>query len=332
MATFAHSTYDTSSYSTFRPTYGHRLLFIIESYSRGGAHPTTNASGQKRVALDLGCGSGQVTKMLAESFDEVIGADASSGMIEQARNDAADETKWDPTLAAKVKFVVSRAEDIHTHVQPNSVDLVTAGQAAHWFDQTLIWLAMEKVLKPGGTVAFWSYASFFIVGHPELTSMIAEFSLGDDSLGPFWQQPGTSIIHSRLRDIAFPKSSNWNSAQATRIDFQGPHHLSDEGEIRHLELSELEATLASGAESLVGEVTTDVLLRKKLTWDGMKAYFRTWSAYHSYQEKYPEQTGPGKDGDIVDQFVDGLKEKLSECENGVEVDWPIYSMMIRKAI
>lgn len=122
MATFSQKGFDSSSYHTFRPAYGNSILSIVLAYAKC----TGPASTGRRIALDLGCGTGQGTKQLAEYFDEVIGADASSVMIDTGRSEL---VYWDDqTLASRVKFLVSSTEDIASHLEPQSVILITAGE------------------------------------------------------------------------------------------------------------------------------------------------------------------------------------------------------------
>lgn len=99
-----------------------------------------------------------------------------------------------------------------------------------------------------------------------------------------------------------------------------------------MSLNDLKTTFASG--SAPPDVTTDVLIGRETTFDDLKPYFRTWSAVHRYHEKHPEdkgRIGRGKHGDIVDRFVEEMKDKLPEHTAEVEIEWPIYMMMVKKA-
>lgn len=44
-----------------------------------------------------------------------------------------------------------------TGLPPACVDLVTAAQAAHWFDLHAFYQEARRVLRPGGILAIWSY-------------------------------------------------------------------------------------------------------------------------------------------------------------------------------
>src|SRR5262245_19348484 len=58
-------------------------------------------SAARTRALDFGCGVGRITRALAEYFDEVVGVDVASSMIERARALNADRPRC--------RFVLNRA-------------------------------------------------------------------------------------------------------------------------------------------------------------------------------------------------------------------------------
>jgi ubiquinone/menaquinone biosynthesis C-methylase UbiE len=53
-----------------------------------------------------------------------------------------------------IEYKVASAENL-SFIQSNSVDMVTAGQAAHWFNQDKAFPEIARILKPGGTLAFF---------------------------------------------------------------------------------------------------------------------------------------------------------------------------------
>jgi ubiquinone/menaquinone biosynthesis C-methylase UbiE len=96
-------------------------------------------------AIDLGCGSGQLTLTLAGTVDSVIGVDVSQKMIDLLAANAS---------AAGVANVDGRATPIeHLTVEPASVDLVVSNYALHHLrdaDKALAVQRASKWLKPGG--------------------------------------------------------------------------------------------------------------------------------------------------------------------------------------
>lgn len=50
------------------------------------------------------------------------------------------------------------------------------------------------------------YAEFFLPDYPTLRPMISEYSNGRDSLGPYWEQPGRSIVEQMVSAL---RASTW---------------------------------------------------------------------------------------------------------------------------
>jgi ubiquinone/menaquinone biosynthesis C-methylase UbiE len=96
-------------------------------------------------AVDLGCGSGQLTLTLARSVDSVIGVDVSQRMIDLLAANA---------RGAGVTNVDGRATPIeHLTVERASVDLVVSNYALHHLRDADKELAVQRAalwLKPGG--------------------------------------------------------------------------------------------------------------------------------------------------------------------------------------
>ena len=122
---------------------------ILEQHRSGG--------GQFDTLLDVGCGPGLATFSLAPHFKQTIGLDPSDGMLSTARSMISSADKADE---GQIRFAVSTAEELGSNLTPpiadNSVDLITAANAAHWFDMSGFWPAAARVLKPGGSVALWT--------------------------------------------------------------------------------------------------------------------------------------------------------------------------------
>ncbi len=97
--------------------------------------------------LDVGCGTGIVTKHLADYYQNIAGTDKEGGMIEVAKQ---YNTK-------NLSFIVTSAENLP--FRDNSFDLVTVAAAYHWFDYDLAGKEIYRVLKPDGKLCvFWKYA------------------------------------------------------------------------------------------------------------------------------------------------------------------------------
>jgi SAM-dependent methyltransferase len=89
--------------------------------------------------LDLGAGTGLLSGVLVAAGHEMVAADPAPEMPEQ--------------LTARlpgVAVVAAAAEQLP--LAAVSVDVVIAGQAAHWFDPAAAAAEMRRVLRPGGVV------------------------------------------------------------------------------------------------------------------------------------------------------------------------------------
>jgi ubiquinone/menaquinone biosynthesis C-methylase UbiE len=96
-------------------------------------------------AVDLGCGSGQLTLTLAEHVDHVLAVDVSSRMIDLLVANA---------KAAGLSNIEGRATPIeHLDIEPGSVDVIVSNYALHHLHDSDKLLAVQRSatwLKPGG--------------------------------------------------------------------------------------------------------------------------------------------------------------------------------------
>ncbi|XP_029386890.1 putative methyltransferase DDB_G0268948 [Echeneis naucrates] len=101
------------------------------------------------LAVDLGCGTGQNSRLLAPHFEEVVGIDISECQLEEAK-----AVQGYPN----VKYRKGTAEELP--FADGSVDLLAAASAAHWFDQSRFLAEASRVLKPRGCIALVGYATY----------------------------------------------------------------------------------------------------------------------------------------------------------------------------
>lgn len=95
--------------------------------------------------LDVGCGPGSLTLLLAGSFEEAVGLDADADMLGEAARLAA--------LAGigRCRWVHRRAEELPAGL--GRFRLVTFAQSFHWFDRARVAGAVRGMLEPGGACA-----------------------------------------------------------------------------------------------------------------------------------------------------------------------------------
>jgi SAM-dependent methyltransferase len=118
---------------------------VAESYDRGRpGYPRAAVEwlvgpGGKSV-LELGAGTGKLTRTLVELGHDVHATDPDEAMLDVLRRNLPD-----------VRATVGSAEQIPA---PDlSYDVVVAGQAFHWFDLDKALPEIARVLNPGGTLA-----------------------------------------------------------------------------------------------------------------------------------------------------------------------------------
>ena len=95
------------------------------------------------AALDAGCGTGRVTRLLAERLPEgrVIGVDGSQAMVAEARERLAD-------LAPRVTV---RQGDLLELELDEPVDLIVSTATFHWIlDHDTLFRRLNAALRPGG--------------------------------------------------------------------------------------------------------------------------------------------------------------------------------------
>ncbi|MFG1606267.1 class I SAM-dependent methyltransferase [Actinoplanes sp. NPDC049265] len=87
--------------------------------------------------LDVGCGPGKLTTLLAPHFAEAVGVDADPGMIEVA---AANHPR--------ISWHRVNAEDLPAGL--GTFRCVTFAQSFHWMDQPLVAARVRDMIEPGG--------------------------------------------------------------------------------------------------------------------------------------------------------------------------------------
>ena len=173
--TFAdHFSGVSAAYAAFRPRYPDALFDFL-----AGAAPAREA------AWDCATGNGQAALGLARHFARVIATDASDAQIAHA------------TPHPRITYRVAVAD--RSGLGDGSVDLVTVAQAAHWLDRPRFYAEAQRVLRPAGVIALWSYWDFTIA--PEIDPMLRVFH--KETVGPFWP-PERKLTEDRYRTIDFP--------------------------------------------------------------------------------------------------------------------------------
>jgi SAM-dependent methyltransferase len=162
------------AYSRFRPDYPDDLARLLGDIAPG-----------RSVALDVGCGTGQFTRQLAAQFETVVGTDPSADQIDHAQ------------AYERVRYEVGPAERID--LPDRSVDLITAAQAAHWFDLPAFYEQVRRVAVPEGLLALISYGIAQL--EPGLNDRFLTFY--HDEVERFWP-PERKLVDEGYAGIDFP--------------------------------------------------------------------------------------------------------------------------------
>ncbi|XP_076602279.1 putative methyltransferase DDB_G0268948 [Chaetodon auriga] len=111
------------------------------------------------LAVDVGCGSGQGTVLLAKHFASVVGTDVSPAQVEMALQHAKEPN---------ITYRQCAAEELP--FADSSVDLMTAMSAFHWFDRPRFLQEAHRILKPRGCMALLNYTIDMELSHPDCCS------------------------------------------------------------------------------------------------------------------------------------------------------------------
>ena len=126
------------AYVKYRPDYPVELLNLLRE--KAGLH-------EGSIIADIGSGTGISAEMFVRNGLTLYGIEPNSAMREAAEKflenydcfHSIDATAEETTLA------------------DNSVDVIIAGQAFHWFDREGTKQEFQRILKPGGSIAlFWN--------------------------------------------------------------------------------------------------------------------------------------------------------------------------------
>jgi SAM-dependent methyltransferase len=176
MSTFPdHFSGVAGAYAEHRPRYPDRLFaWLAEVALRRG------------LAWDCATGSGQAAVALADHFDRVIATDASEAQIAAA------------VPHPRVEYRVSPAES--SGLAPASADLITVGQALHWFDRPAFYAEARRVLRPVGVLAAWTYG-LSSLGDPAADAALSRFY--SETVGPYWPSE-RALVDAGYRAMDFP--------------------------------------------------------------------------------------------------------------------------------
>jgi ubiquinone/menaquinone biosynthesis C-methylase UbiE len=137
------------------------------------------------LVWDVGCGNGQASLALAHHFQRIHASDPSAEQIANAPQDP------------RITWRVESAEICS--LRNHSVDLVTAAQAFHWFNQARFCAEANRVLRPGGVVAVWCYG----MSRVDAAVDAVFHELYEARLGDYWPHERRHVENG-YRALPFP--------------------------------------------------------------------------------------------------------------------------------
>ena len=142
------------NYLKYRPSYPAAIIPLLESEC--GLTPET-------LVADVGSGTGFMTEMFLSHGNRVIGVEPNAEM----------RSAGDRLLTKYPNFSSMNATAEATTLLDQSIDLIVAGQAFHWFDRRKTKIEFTRILKPGGwVVLIWNgfrvESSALVRGYQEL--------------------------------------------------------------------------------------------------------------------------------------------------------------------
>ena len=133
MDTLSRFSNRVENYIKYRPDYpGEIVTFLKQS----------GLLTQESTIADIGSGTGISAQLFLNNGNLVYGVEPNKEMRAAAEKQ----------LAGFKNFISIDAAAEHTRLKSNSINLIVAGQAFHWFDKEKSRNEFKRILKPGGAV------------------------------------------------------------------------------------------------------------------------------------------------------------------------------------
>lgn len=127
-------------------------------------------AGTPRTVLDIGCGTGDITRPLAPLVDQIDAVDVATTMLAHARTLPGGD---DP----RIRWLAGAFED--TPLDP-PYGLAIAGESLHWLDWERAFPRLRAVLRPHAPLALVSRDHTRVPWWEELAAVIPRYSTNHD--------------------------------------------------------------------------------------------------------------------------------------------------------
>lgn len=160
---------------------------------------------REMVIADIGCGTGISSELFLKNGNSVIGVEPNDAMREAAIEYLKSYRNFRPVIAT--------AEA--TTLDDNSIDMVLAGQAFHWFDLEKTKREFKRILKPNGFVALmWNERQLdtteylkeyeeFLVKYSTDYSVVRHDRFDDGVLEKYFDCEVTKAVFKNFQDFDF---------------------------------------------------------------------------------------------------------------------------------
>lgn len=304
-----------AEYAAHRPTYPAEVFARLAR---------ALGAGPRRLAVDIGTGTGQAIPGLLGHFEHAVGLEPSAGQLEAARATLAAEFK------SRVTLRQSGAEAIESEggVAAGSADLVVAFQAAHWFqlhdeaaDRPGVYTSAARALRPGGVVALVGYGNCVLravegsfgdggaeaAAKAEETAAAAVSKLYTDELGAYWdERRGHIDSHYVGMEPKAAQVATWD-ASATPSDATGTPS----------------GSIAGAPPFARCWREEDLCIQREMSVSALVGYLSTWSAYKTFKRMYPGAPDP----------MDAARRSLDAAfgDRRLVVEWPLFAILAERA-
>lgn len=163
-----------ADYAKYRPTYPPELAAALAELAP-----------RRDVAVDVGCGTGQLSLLLSEHFAQVEALDVSADQIANAEP------------RPNVRYAVAGADVLG--LTEGAADLITVAQAAHWFDLPAFYAEARRIAAPGAVLALITYGVPILAG--PLADRFERFYWRE--MSAFWP-PERHHVETGYADLPFP--------------------------------------------------------------------------------------------------------------------------------
>ncbi len=155
-------------------------------------------------ALDAGCGTGRVTRLLAERLPRgtVLAVDASPSMVEEAARQLSD--------LPRVRTMVA---DLTALEVEEPVDLIVSTATFHWIlEQARLYARLHAALRPGGRLVAQCGGAGNIARTLRAAATVAArapYAASLEGMEDAWVFPDHHVTAERLEDAGFGDVQAW---------------------------------------------------------------------------------------------------------------------------